>query len=59
MIDTRSSSWRSPISKSLGSCAGVTLTAPVPKRMSTASSAMTGISRPISGRRSILPTIDA
>jgi hypothetical protein len=32
-------SWRLPISKSLASCAGVTLTAPVPKAMSTSSSA--------------------
>ncbi len=36
-------SWRRPISKSLGSCAGVTLTAPVPNSGSTCSSATTGM----------------
>src|SRR5207237_554053 len=36
------SPWRWPISQSAGSCAGVTLTTPVPKLGSTAGSAMTG-----------------
>ena len=40
---------RWPISKSFGSCAGVTLTAPEPKLGSTCSSATTGIFRPVSG----------
>src|SRR5438132_1208889 len=38
-----------PISKSVGSWAGVTLTAPVPKLASTASSAIIGSSRPVTG----------
>ena len=37
--------WRSPTSKSFGSWAGVILTTPVPKSVSTYSSATTGISR--------------
>ncbi len=36
-------SWRWPISKSFGSCAGVTLTAPVPNSGSTCASATTGM----------------
>ena len=36
---------RSPVSKSLGSCPGVILSAPVPNSVATASSAMTGMSR--------------
>ena len=47
---------RWPISKSFGSCAGVTFTAPVPNSRSTAASAMIGISRFISGSRTFLPT---
>ena len=35
-------SWRRPISKSTGSCPGVTLTTPVPNLGSTAASATTG-----------------
>ena len=38
------------------SCAGVIFTHPVPNSLSTYSSAITGISRPTSGRTSILPT---
>ena len=41
--------WRSAISKSVGSWAGVTFTAPEPKVLSTTSSATMGISRPVSG----------
>ena len=37
--------WRRPISKSLGSCAAVTFTAPVPNSGSTSSSAMIGTIR--------------
>ena len=37
----RSSPWRSPVAKSLGSCAGVTLTAPVPNAGSTRMSSAT------------------
>ena len=48
--------WRWPISKSFGSWAGVTFTAPVPNAGSTNASAITGISRPTSGRRTRLPT---
>ena len=45
-----SSSWRLPVMKSLGSCAGVIFTAPVPKDMSTSSaSQMMGILRPLNG----------
>ena len=47
---------RRPISKSLGSCAGVTLTAPVPNVGSTCSSATIGISRPTNGSITVLPT---
>ena len=42
-------SFLSPISKSTGSCAGVTFKAPVPNPISTASSATIGISRLTSG----------
>ena len=41
--------WRRPISKSSGSCAGVTLTAPVPNSGSTCGSATTGMRRLDSG----------
>mmetsp|Transcript_3935 Transcript_3935/g.9912 ORF Transcript_3935/g.9912 Transcript_3935/m.9912 type:complete len:211 (+) Transcript_3935:1809-2441(+) len=42
--------WRLPVAKSLGSCAGVILTQPVPKAMSTSSaSQMMGILRPSTG----------
>mmetsp|Transcript_13020 Transcript_13020/g.54545 ORF Transcript_13020/g.54545 Transcript_13020/m.54545 type:complete len:202 (-) Transcript_13020:1474-2079(-) len=55
-MEMNSSLWRLPVSKSLGSCAGVILTAPVPKAMSTSSaSQMTGISRSTKGWRSDLP----
>ena len=50
-----SRSWRLPISKSLKSWAGVTLTAPVPNSRSTYSSAMIGISRSTSGSITVLP----
>ena len=47
---------RWPISKSLKSCAGVTLTAPVPNSMSTSlASPMIGILRPVSGSSTSLP----
>ena len=49
MIVSVGRSCRWPISKSLGSCAGVTLTAPVPNSGSTCSSATIGIRRPVSG----------
>ena len=42
--------WRLPISKSLGSWAGVTLTAPVPNSISLNSSAIRGMSRFVIGR---------
>ena len=48
--------WRSPTSKSLGSWAGVILTQPVPKSISTYSSATMGISRFMMGRMQVLPT---
>ena len=47
---------RRPISKSLGSCAGVTFTAPVPNFGSTCSSATTGISRFMIGSSTVRPT---
>ena len=49
MIVMLGSPWRRPISKSSGSCAGVTLTAPVPNSGSTCGSATTGIRRLDSG----------
>ena len=49
ITEISSSPWARPISKSLGSCPGVILSAPVPKSMSTYSSAMIGSSRPTSG----------
>mmetsp|Transcript_11929 Transcript_11929/g.51181 ORF Transcript_11929/g.51181 Transcript_11929/m.51181 type:complete len:300 (+) Transcript_11929:1732-2631(+) len=53
---TKSKSCRLPVSKSLGSCAGVIFTAPVPKDMSTSvASQMTGMRRPLNGCTSILP----
>ena len=50
------SPWRRPISKSSGSCAGVTLTAPVPNSGSTCGSATTGMRRLDSGSRTSRPT---
>lgn len=48
--------WRFPTAKSLGSCAGVILTAPVPKLMSTSSaSQMIGRRRPLKGWTTNLP----
>ena len=46
-----------PTSKSLGSCAGVIFTQPVPNSLSTYSSATTGISLPTSGSISFFPTM--
>ncbi len=43
------------MSKSLKSCAGVILTAPVPKSIATESSPMTGISLSVSGNFIIFP----
>ncbi len=54
VIDSRS--WRRPIAKSLGSWAGVTLTAPVPNSGSTCVSATTGMVRSVSGSLIRLPT---
>ena len=48
--------WRLPTRKSFGSCAGVIFTMPVPNSFSTYMSEMTGISRPVSGRTTFLPT---
>ena len=48
--------WRCPTCQSLKSCAGVILTHPVPKVLSTYASAMTGIVRPVSGSRTDWPT---
>ena len=50
------SPWRRPISKSSGSWAGVTLTAPVPNSGSTCGSATTGIRRLDSGSCTSRPT---
>lgn len=47
--------WRWPIAKSFGSCAGVTLTAPVPNSGSTWVSATTGMVRSVSGSLIRLP----
>ena len=55
MIVSMGRSWRRPISKSFGSCAGVTFTAPVPKPGSTCSSATIGISRLVSGSATVVP----
>ncbi|CAB4590342.1 unannotated protein [freshwater metagenome] len=55
MIFTIGILWRRAISKSLGSCAAVTFTAPVPKSASTNSSAMIGIMRLTSGNKTSLP----
>ena len=43
------------MAKSLGSCAGVTFTQPVPKSASTNSSPIIGISRPTIGSVKVLP----
>ena len=51
----RSKLWRSPTSKSFGSWAGVILTTPLPKSFSTYSSAITGISLFVTGKRTVLP----
>ena len=56
MIGTPGRSWRRPISKSFGSWAGVTLTAPVPNAGSTCASATIGIARPVSGSSTTVPT---
>jgi valyl-tRNA synthetase len=56
MIVRLGRSCRRPISKSFGSCAGVTFTAPVPNAGSTCVSATMGISRPTSGSVTDLPT---
>ncbi len=47
--------WRLPASKSLGSCAGVIFTTPVPNSGSAMSSRMIGISRSISGSCTVRP----
>ena len=49
--------WRSPISKSTGSWAGVTFSAPVPNPRSIASSPTTGMGRSMMGSMAFLPTI--
>ena len=46
--------WRLPASKSLGSCAGVIFTAPEPNSGSAMSSSTIGISRSVSGSRTVL-----
>ena len=51
-----SRSWAWPIAKSLGSCAGVTLTKPVPKPASTCQSEKMGISRFTMGSMTLAPT---
>ena len=51
----RSRLWRSPTSKSFGSCAGVILTTPLPKSFSTYSSAITGISLFVTGSNTVFP----
>ena len=57
MITTNGTLWRMAISKSLGSWAAVTFTAPVPKSGSTNSSAMIGIMRLTSGNNTEVPTM--
>ena len=56
ITDSSSSPWRRPISKSLGSWPGVTLSAPVPKSIFTYSSAMIGTSRSTIGTTAVPPT---
>ncbi len=56
MITGISIPWRIAISKSFGSCAPVTFTAPVPNSGSTNSSAMIGIIRFTKGSRTFFPT---
>ena len=56
IIFMNSRSCRSPIAKSLGSWAGVTFTQPVPKSGSTNVSVIIGISLPVNGRATVLPT---
>ena len=55
MMTTKGTLWRIAISKSFGSCAAVTFTAPVPKSGSTSSSAMIGIMRFTSGSKTSVP----
>ncbi len=55
MTDGCARQWRRPISKSLGSCAGVIFSAPVPKSGRTYSSAMILSLRPTSGRIAFSP----
>ena len=55
MITTKGTLWRIAISKSFGSCAAVTFTAPVPKSCSTNSSAIIGIIRFTRGRSTSVP----
>eukprot|EP00951_Prasinocladus_malaysianus_P044178 scaffold564654_cov23-Prasinocladus_malaysianus.AAC.1 len=53
---TNSRSCLFPVAKSLGSCAGVIFTQPVPKLMSTSSASQTiGILRPSTGWTTCLP----
>ncbi len=49
MTDGSGRPWSRPISKSMGSCAGVIFSAPVPNSRSTRSSAITGTCRPTTG----------
>ena len=50
VISSSGGSWRRPVAKSLGSCAGVTFTAPVPSSMSTRiASVMIGTRRSTNG----------
>ena len=58
LITTISSKlWRFPTSKSLGSCAGVIFTQPVPNSLSTYESAITGISLSVHGSFKVFPMI--
>ena len=57
MIITIGTSWRIAISKSFGSCAAVTFTAPVPNSGSTNSSAIIGIIRFTYGSFTSFPTM--
>ena len=55
ITDGSGSPWSRPISKSSGSCAGVTFRAPVPNSMSTRSSAITGTARSTNGTSTSRP----
>ena len=55
MITTKGTLWRIAISKSFGSWAAVTFTAPVPNSGSTNSSAIIGIIRLTNGNRTSVP----